>query len=292
MSSFQAVRAVLRFTGAHKGGHGGTLDPFAEGVLPIALGEATKTLAHVLEGNKSYRCWIRLGSETDTDDCTGAITHQTSGPLPDLAEIHRVLPQFTGILDQQVPLYSAVHINGERAYRAARRGDRPEMPTRQVTVERLAIVGYTEDDGLQIDVTCSKGTYIRALARDIGRVLGCYGHVVRLVRTATLGFSLPDTLSLEQLAALAAEGELRSRLFPVDRMLDDIPALRLQDGDWEHIRQGRGIWLPEHVGNAEEILRLLTPDGTLVAMARLTDQVNAAGWHFCQPTRLFHCHTF
>ncbi|MEO5353683.1 MAG: tRNA pseudouridine(55) synthase TruB [Magnetococcus sp. XQGC-1] len=226
ISSAHAVAIVKRLTQAAKVGHGGTLDPFSEGLLPMALGHATKRIAQVLEGDKAYRCWIRFGTETDSGDPTGQVTERTDF-LPERAALEAALLRFTGVQEQVPPAYSAVHVGGERAYALARRGEEVVLPARSVVIHALHLEAYS--DGLAlVDVRCGKGTYMRSLARDLGRHLGSFAHLQRLLRTETLGFSLAESITLERLSQAVEQGELAALLLPVDRVLDDIPASRLR----------------------------------------------------------------
>ena len=226
MTSARAVAVVKRITQAAKVGHGGTLDPFSEGLLPMALGKATKRLGQVLDGDKSYRCWIRFGSETDSGDPTGRVTERTD-QVPDRAALEVALQRFVGTQEQIPPAFSAIHVGGVRAYELARRGEAVVMPPRSVVIHSLDLETY--DAGLaQVFVRCGKGTYMRALARDLGRHLGCLAHLERLLRTGTLGFSLEEGITLERLSQAVEENSLSLLLLPVDRVLDDIPVPRPQ----------------------------------------------------------------
>ncbi|NGZ29398.1 MAG: tRNA pseudouridine(55) synthase TruB, partial [Magnetococcales bacterium] len=232
----EQVRSILR---ANKAGHGGTLDPFAEGLLPVAMGSATKTLGLVLEGDKSYQCWVRFGLETDTDDCTGKPLWET-GNYPTLEDLQAVLPEFTGTIQQVPPIYSAIRVDGDRAYHLARRGEVLDLPARTVHIHRLELVDYVE--GLAcFHIDSSKGTYIRALARDLGRKLGTAGHLQKLIRTRTLGFTLQQAVTLDQLRQEAAGDGWRQWMFPVDRVLDGIPALRLENMAWNQAQNGQTV---------------------------------------------------
>lgn len=226
ISSAHAVALVKRITQAAKVGHGGTLDPFSEGLLPMALGKATKRLTLILAGDKAYHCWIRFGSETDSGDPTGCVTEQTDF-LPERAALEAALQQFLGPQEQRPPAYSAIHVGGVRAYELARRGELVELPMRSVVFHTLHLASY--EAGLaQVHVRCGKGTYMRALARDLGRHLGSFAHLQRLLRTETLGFSLEEGVTLERLSQYVEQGRLEELLLPVDRVLDDIPASRLR----------------------------------------------------------------
>ncbi len=181
LTSTGAVASVKRLFGAAKVGHAGTLDPLASGVLPIALGEATKTVPFVQDGRKVYRFTVRWGAETDTDDSDGTVTG-TSDARPDAEAIRAVLPAFTGEIMQRPPAYSAIKIAGQRAYDLAREGEAVVLEERPVAIHRLVLAEMPDRDHAVFEAECGKGTYVRALARDIGRRLGCLGHVVALRR--------------------------------------------------------------------------------------------------------------
>ncbi len=286
MTSTKVVELVRRITKAAKAGHGGTLDPFSQGVLPIALGEATKTLAMVLEGDKSYRCWVRFGSETDTGDPTGTVT-ATGGPPPERQALLDALAAFLGEQEQIPPAFSAIHIDGERAYDRARRGEKVEMPPRQVIFHELTLEEY--EDGLaQIAVSCGKGTYMRALARDLGRHLNCPAHLERLLRTKTLGFGLNDCVTLDKLAQGVREERLNEILYPVDRVLDDIPALRLRVDVWHKMVNGQSAWVDATGCEDAQMVRIFTPDGDFGAVGTLSAASKNQTRRLCKPKRLFH----
>ncbi|MBF0193346.1 MAG: tRNA pseudouridine(55) synthase TruB [Magnetococcales bacterium] len=286
MTSTRVVESVRRITKAAKAGHGGTLDPFSEGLLPIALGEATKALAMVLEGDKAYCCWVRFGWETDSGDPTGTIT-QEGGTPPSREALLTALMAFLGEQDQVPPAHSAIHINGERAYEKARRGEVVDMPTRKVVFKELTLDDYT--DGLaKISVKCGKGTYMRALARDLGRHLDCPAHLEQLLRTSTLGFELKDGVSLDGLADAVRDNRMNDFLFPVDRVLDDIPALRLRVEVWHKIVNGQSVWIDAEGCEGTDTVRLLTPEGIFGAVGTLSPASTKDSRRLCKPKRLFH----
>ncbi|MBF0628581.1 MAG: tRNA pseudouridine(55) synthase TruB [Magnetococcales bacterium] len=285
MTSTRVVERVKRIVKAGKAGHGGTLDPFSEGVLPIAMGEATKTLSQVLDGEKAYRCWIRLGAETDTGDPTGQFTPGHT-QFPDLPTLRVALERFLGEQDQIPPAYSAIHVDGERAYERARRGETVEIPSRRVIFHQVELVEYTEDGLATVDVRCGKGTYMRALARDLGRNLGCLAHLERLLRTRTLGFALAECVTLDALSQAIGDGRLNELLLPVDRALDDIPALRLRLEAWSRIMNGQAAWI-EADEMAPGPVRLLSPEGRFGATGVIGQGRDPSGRLSCTPTRLF-----
>jgi len=229
MTSTEAVSRVRRITEARKVGHGGTLDPLATGLLPIALGEATKTVAYVMEGRKHYRFTVRLGEARTTDDSEGEVSAR-SELRPATAEIEAVLPSFVGRIEQVPPRFAAVKIEGERAYDLARRGEAVDLAPRPVEVDRFELVERPDPDHVTFEVVCGRGTYVRALVRDLGERLGCFGHVVALRRLQAGPFSEADALSLPALERLVADDALPQALLPVGAALGDMPALsRLLD---------------------------------------------------------------
>lgn len=236
-----AVKRVLRQGGyaRTKVGHGGTLDPLAEGVLPIALGEATKLAGRMLDASKIYAFTIRFGEETDTLDTEGAVI-ATSEVRPSLAEVEAVLPRFTGPIEQVPPAYSALKVDGERAYDLARAGETVALKAREVTIFSLAM---QPDEGSEDQVTLvahvSKGTYIRSLARDIARMLGTCGHVTYLRRIKAGPFREEQAISLDKLEEAAKGAGLEHLLLPLEAGLDDIPALDLDQTSAQAVRQGR-----------------------------------------------------
>ncbi|ABK46209.1 tRNA pseudouridine synthase B [Magnetococcus marinus MC-1] len=285
LSSSQVVERVIRTTKANKAGHGGTLDPFSEGVLPIALGEATKTSGMVLNGDKSYRCWLKFGQETDSGDLTGVLLEE-QGRVPSEAELRAVLPQFMGEIEQVPPVFSALRVDGERAYKRARRGEEVQLASRRVRIDRLELVGFEADTAV-LDVACGKGTYIRSLGVDIARALHSRAHLVRLLRTGTMGFGLNDAVTLEQLREACSEGRLQEILYPVDRVLDDIPALRMTGNAWYRLRQGQEVEV-EDAATPAGMVRLQDPDGQFGLLGEISAQADLQGLRRIKPTRLFH----
>ncbi len=251
MGSTQAVAAIKRMLrgaglwGASKKdrpkvGHGGTLDPLATGVLPIAIGEATKLTGRLLDASKIYDFTIAFGQETSTLDAEGECV-ATSDHCPTLAELEAVLPDFTGPIEQAPPVYSAIKIDGRRAYDRARGGETVEMKTREVTVHSLAIAGSDGQQALEsvtLTAHVSKGTYIRSLARDIARACGTVGHVTMLRRTKAGPFALESAISLDKVDEIAIGAPMEAVLLPLEAGLADIPALRLTPEQVETVRHG------------------------------------------------------
>ena len=267
------VGMVKRLFSAKRAGHAGTLDPLASGCLPIALGEATKTVPFVMDGQKSYRFTVRWGEERDTDDAEGRAI-EASTERPDAAAIAALLPRFLGTIAQVPPRFSAVKIEGERAYDLAREGEAVELAARPVTIHRLDLVGAPDPDHGVFEAECGKGAYVRGLARDMGRALGCFGHVSALRRTAVGPFGEPDMISLEDLQALwhraaAGEASLADALEPVETALDDIPALAVSRADAARLQRGQAVLLR---GRDAPILRgtvYVTTAGRLIALAEV-----------------------
>ena len=246
MTSTQAVSRVKRLYQANKAGHAGTLDPLATGVLPIALGEATKTVPYVMDGQKAYRFTVRFGAETDTDDAEGKIV-ETSDARPTRAEIEAALPALTGRIMQTPPRYSALKIDGARAYDLARDEEAFELSPRAVQIDRLTLMDMPDADHCVIEAECGKGTYVRAVARDLGRTLGCGGHVAALRRTRVGIFTEDDSQSLEALESLAGGEDghhaLVGVLKPVETALGDLPELSLSGPDAARLKTGQAVLL-------------------------------------------------
>src|SRR5215203_3746933 len=247
MTSTHAVAVVKRLFTAKRAGHAGTLDPLASGILPLALGEATKTVPFVMDGRKRYRFTVRWGEERDTDDAEGKVVG-TSDARPSAEAISAALPQFTGLIEQIPPQYSAIKIQGERAYDLARDGETVELKPRPVEIHELTLVEHGDNGQSVFEAECGKGTYVRALARDIGRILGCFGHISALRRTLVGPFGESDMIPLEQLEALcdraaSGEGSLADALLPVETALDDIPALAVTRADAARLHRGQAVLL-------------------------------------------------
>jgi tRNA pseudouridine55 synthase len=297
LGSTQAVSAVKRLLREAsepktKVGHGGTLDQLASGVLPIALGEATKLAGRMLDATKGYEFTIRFGEETDTLDAEGEIV-ATGDVRPNLDQVNAVLPRFTGVIEQVPPAYSALKIEGKRASDRTRAGEQLEMKSRTVTIHSLTIrhpelvsgsmnTGSENDDGqsswmldqvqhdgldqITLSAAVSKGTYIRSLARDLARALGTVGHVSYLRRTRAGPFDLDTAVSLDFLTEIAKARELTRAVLPLQAALDDIPALPVTPEQAQLLRHGQRLFgFP-----AEPGLGLATLEGTPVALVEAT----------------------
>ena len=245
MTSTQAVGKVRWLFNAEKAGHGGTLDPLASGLLPIALGEATKTVSHAMDGRKIYRFTAQWGEERTTDDLEGEIS-ATSGKRPSREEIESILPRFTGEIMQAPPSFSAIKVDGERAYDLARAGEAVDLAPRPVLIGELKLV-TAEADHATFEVTCGKGTYIRSLARDMGRALGSAAHVSMLRRVAVGPFTEAHMISLENLDDLSHKAPggnaINGALLPIETVLDGIPALAIDADQARRLRLGQPVLL-------------------------------------------------
>ncbi len=284
LTSTEAVSRVKRAFDAAKAGHAGTLDPLATGVLPIAFGEATKTVPYVVDGQKSYRFTVGWGRETSTDDTEGEALRE-SPERPSRERIEAALDDFVGEVMQVPPHYSAVKVEGERAYDLAREGEAFELAARPVRIDRLELMELPDAGHAVLEADCGKGTYVRALARDLGRTLGCFGHVTALRRTRVGPYTDADTISLadvEQLGHSAAGREgLDALLRPVETALDDIPALAVSGTDAARLKRGQAVLLR---GRDAPILK-----GPVYAMSRgMLVALGEVQQGELRPTRVFN----
>jgi tRNA pseudouridine55 synthase len=242
IGSTQCVSKIKWLYQAAKAGHAGTLDPLASGMLPLALGEATRTVPYIMDGQKTYRFTVTWGAETNTDDLAGEVTN-TSDERPSKDDILALLPNYIGEIEQVPPQFSAVKIDGERAYKRARDGEEMEIKSRIVQIETLELVAST-DDTATFEVLCGKGTYVRSLARDMGRDLKCYGHITELRRTSVAPFLVEDLISLEDLVAMEGDIEkLDGELFTTGTALDDIIEVPVTKEQVHRLRLGNAIVL-------------------------------------------------
>ena len=242
LGSTDAVTRVRRLFNAQKAGHAGTLDPLATGVLPIALGEATKTVPFVQDGSKTYRFTVAWGATTTTLDREGVVV-SSSDRRPSVPEVEAALPALTGEISQVPPAFSAIRVDGERAYDLARAGQAVELQPRTVHVHALRVVEGAHADQVTLEADCGKGTYVRALARDLAAALGAEAHVSALRRTRVGPFRAEDAIALETLLDLGYERAASEGLLPVETALDDIPALAVTNEDAFRLSQGRSIVL-------------------------------------------------
>jgi len=242
MTSTQAVGAVRRLFDSRKAGHAGTLDPLATGVLPIALGEATKTVPYAVDGSKHYRFTVRWGAATNTDDAEGQIT--TSSELRPLrGDVEALLPRFIGEILQTPPAFSAIKIDGNRAYDLARAGEVVELEARRVEIAALALIDMPDADTAIFEARCGKGTYVRALARDMGKELGCLGHLIALRRTRVAPFDEAQAVQLADLEAAAQQGEdaVHALLLPIEAALQDLAAINVGQNDAARLLRGQAV---------------------------------------------------
>ena len=281
LTSVQALARVRKLLDADKAGHAGTLDPLASGVLPIALGEATKTIPFVQDATKVYRFRIIFGAEMTSDDLEGQPTH-ISAIRPSADQLIGAMADFVGEIAQIPPIYSAIHIDGRRAYDLARAGVQVDMAPRQVRIDRLELLAMG-DQGAWADlrVVCGKGTYVRSLARDLARAVGTCGHVGVLVRERVGPFDLARAIGLERLAELDYTARVDQALHPVQTALDDIPALAITGLEETRLRQGLPITPGgRFASSAFVIVKAMGPDG-LVALVDCTEAIG-------RPVRVFN----
>ena len=241
ITSSQVVNKLRRALNAQKAGHGGTLDPLAIGVLPIAFGEATKTVAYVMDGVKSYRFTLRFGEERATDDAEGEVIAR-SDMRPTIAQIERALPGFIGDIDQIPPRFSAIKVNGRRAYDLARRDEAVDLPPRKIRIHAFDFVEMPDRDHAVFDVSSGKGAYMRSLARDLARAVGSVGHIATLRRTAAGPFCEQAAVPLHILEGLSPD-QAQNYLLPVETALDDIPALALTEPEARRLTSGQTVGL-------------------------------------------------
>ena len=273
MGSTQAVGKIRRLFDAQKAGHAGTLDPLASGILPIALGEATKTVSYMQDAGKSYEVVVAFGSQTTTDDEEGEVM-ASNDMRPDAASVEAALGHFTGLIEQVPPQFSAIRKDGRRAYDLARAGEVVDLAPRQVQIDAITLLDVLDEAHMRLKVDCGKGVYIRSLARDLGRFLGAFAHVGSLRRTRVGGFDEKTALGLEKLTALGHIAPdlaaLDACLLPLETALDDIPALALDDDAASGIRQGQAMSPsdPPISANPKGGAVLLTHQGKALAIAQ------------------------
>ena len=261
VTSTTAVSTVRDALRAAKAGHAGTLDPLASGLLPVAIGEATKVVSMVMESEKSYRFTVQWGQERDTDDAEGTPTAE-SASRPDRAAIEAALSHYLGEIEQVPPVYSAIKVAGERAYDMAREGRPPVLAARQVWIGSLTLLDCPDADHAEFVMTCGKGAYVRSLARDLGRALGCFAHVTALRRTRVGPFHEENAISLDIVRQLRHKDELDELLSPVETALADIPALAITGSEADRLKCGQAIRVPQKL----EGTVYATTDGRPVAL--------------------------
>jgi tRNA pseudouridine55 synthase len=283
LTSTQALSRVKRLFQAQKAGHAGTLDPLATGILPIAFGEATKTVPFAVDGEKSYRFTVRWGAETSTDDSESVAT-RTSDARPSHVDITQLLPRFTGEIMQTPPQFSAIKVDGERAYDLARDGEVVALEARSVTVRALRLIECSDPATAVFEADCGKGTYVRALARDMGQVLGCFGHVIELRRTRVGPFLEGDAWSIEELQEEAEAGRLEladGPLRPVEMALNAIPEFAVSPSDAASLNRGQAVLIRGRDAPVLSGPMYATCHGRIVALG----EVEKGALH---PTRVFN----
>ncbi|RJG42968.1 tRNA pseudouridine(55) synthase TruB [Mesorhizobium sp. DCY119] len=279
MGSTEAVSKIKWLFQAEKAGHAGTLDPLASGMLPIALGEATKTVPYVQDGAKVYRFTVAWGEERSTDDLEGPVT-KTSEKRPSETEILALLPKYTGVIMQTPPQFSAIKIAGERAYDLAREGETVDIPAREIEIGRLELIETTPEGNSVFEIECGKGTYVRSLARDMGRDLECFGHIATLRRTEVDPFTAEDLVTLEQLEAAvpqAREGEevvlsyaaIDAYIVDTGAALECLPQVAITDDAAAKIRLGNPVIIRGRDAPVEAEEACATARGKLVAIGAI-----------------------
>jgi tRNA pseudouridine55 synthase len=272
--STEAVSKIKWLFNAQKAGHAGTLDPLASGMLPIALGDATKTVPYVMDGRKIYEFTVTWGEQRSTDDLEGEVI-KSSDNRPAEQDIRDILPNYTGVINQIPPQFSAIKISGERAYDLAREGEVVEIPSREVEIFRLTLLG-AEENCAHFEVECGKGTYVRALARDFGRDLGCFGHISNLRRTFVAPFAEEKMVPLAELVALESIEDRDERLAALDALmvdtveaLSDLPHLPLSEEQAYRIRMGNPVIVRGRDAPLEAPEVYATAKGRLVAIGEI-----------------------
>ena len=277
MGSTDVVRELKHLMHPMKIGHGGTLDPFASGVLPIAFGKATRTVSYAMDGLKTYEFIIRFGIQTATDDLEGEVI-ATNEKRPSAEQIESVLPKFIGDIEQMPPAYSALKVNGQRAYDLIRKGIQPDLKSRLIHIESLRLMEVLSADEMRFEVVCGKGTYVRSLGRDIASAVGCLGHLSYLRRTSCGAFSTKDAFSLDKIKDLWYKGELVSRLYSIQTVLSDILELALTEEQARFLSYGQSLKAPK--GAKQGTTYKATLDGLLVAFV-------VVDGNLIRPTKVF-----
>ena len=276
MTSMRALARVKGVAGGAKVGHAGTLDPLATGVLPVAVGEATKTIAFVVSEAKRYRFTARWGEARATDDAEGEVTARCAR-RPDEDELRAALPAFEGEITQTPPAFSAIKVAGQRAYRLARAGKPATLAPRKVRVDSLTLIEYRDREHAVFEVRCGKGVYVRALARDLGERLGTFGHVVALRRVEVGPFGEHLAISLDNLAGLGHSEGLAEHLLPLQTALVGLPTVDVSGGAARRLRHGQSV----EIGGSERGTVYLTAEGRPLALARIEGGV-------ARPARVFN----
>ena len=283
IGSTKVVSAVRKILGMKKVGHGGTLDPEAFGVLPVAVGEGTKTVSYVMDGEKTYEFIVRFGELRDTDDLEGEVI-ETSEKIPTESEIMEVLPKFIGEIKQTPPIYSAIKVNGKRAYNLARKGEEVELKSRLVKVYDLRFLGFVSEKSAKFSVDCGKGFYIRSLSRDLAESLGTVGCVEELKRTKVGDFKIKEAITLAKLNEFATLNQLSKAIIPVEKALYKLPTIEIDAEDKQRIIHGKVI-KTNNLGDflIDTKIKLICED-RLVAIAEIKEDANGK---FIKSVRVF-----
>jgi len=275
LSSNAALQEVKRLYDANKAGHTGSLDPLATGVLPLCLGEATKVSQFLLDSDKRYRTKIKLGERTDSGDKAGTVTERCSEFSVSRSEIEKALEDFRGEIEQLPPMYSALKVNGVPLYKMARKGIEIERETRKVTVYEIHLLGFSENI-VELGIACSKGTYIRTIADDLGQQLQCGAHIVELRRTKAGVFGEDDCLKIEELESLKMEQGLEAidnKLIPMDQAITELPEVVLPSVTASHVKNGQAV-IVRHL--PEEGLVRLYEDEQFIGIGSIDDDGKVA----------------
>ena len=275
LTSNQALQQVKRLFDANKAGHTGSLDPLASGLLPICLGEATKISGFLLDSDKRYRAVVKLGERTDSGDADGEIVERRPVPALDERRVREVLADFTGSQMQTPPMHSAIKRQGVPLYKLAHQGIEVEREPREISIHHIELLELGEDT-LSLDVRCTKGTYIRTLAEDIGEALGCGAHITALRRTGVGGLDMAQVVDMDTLAAKAAEGPaaLDALLLPIGDALPDWPAVHLSSDASYYLRQGQAVFVPQLAERG--LLRLYAGEDRFLGIGAMQDDGRVA----------------
>lgn len=286
-TSHDVVAVVRRTIGQKKVGHTGTLDPDAEGVLPVCLGKGTKLADMIMAKTKGYRAILKLGVTTTTEDASGEVL-EVKGVNFDEKKIKEVIASFVGEINQIPPMYSAIKVNGKKLYELAREGKEIERKSRVITIFEISIRQFLPPDRIEIDVMCSKGTYIRTLCSDIGQALGCGGHMEHLLRTASGQFTLETAIKLDTLKKLAEEERISEVLLPIDQVLEGYPTITIAEKGTNLLHNGAKIYdyfFAKKEGNpvvSEKVL-VYDSENTLMGIYQLLEE---EGKHFVKPLKM------
>lgn len=280
-TSFGMVALVKRLTGERRAGHAGTLDPNATGVLPVCLGQGTRIVEFLMDTTKTYRAQIELGTATDTYDHSGKIIYQGDISDININKVEQALEQFRGDIEQIPPMYSAVKHQGKPLYKLARAGTTVQRKSRKVTIHRLELISW-QSPMVTLEIECSKGTYIRSLAHDLGEALGCGAYLKDLVRTRYGIFDINEAISLTQLEESVKHGDWQQYLYPIDSVLQDIPALTVDEGEEAAIKTGSLLKNVSSDNDKEKYLRAYSRDRRFLAI--LTHDKYKGGW---RPKKVF-----